>query len=152
MLRGDPNTAVLTGDLRKPADVLAQAREIGLLDLEQPVALLLAGVVHFLPDEDQPDRIVAELREALVPGSYLLLSHVTSDCQPPEVLAAYELSGQTGSALHLRTRAELERYFTGLTMVEPGLVFVTTWRPDPGEELDENPERFAAYAGVGRKD
>ena len=152
ILRDDPFTAVLCGDLRDPADILAQARGTGLLDFDQPVAVLLAGVVHFLPDSDDPAGIVARLRDAVCPGSHLLLSHVTGDEQPPEVLAAYDLSDRTDSALRLRTRAQLQRYFDGFTLVEPGLVFVTTWRPDPGEEPGENPQRFAAYAGVGRKD
>ena len=152
ILRDDPCTAVLCGDLREPAALLAQARGTGLLDFDKPMAVLLAGVVHFLPDSDDPAGIVTELRDAVCQGSHLLLSHVTGDGQPPEVLAAYDLSDRTDSALRLRTRTELERYFAGFTMVEPGLVFVTTWRPDPGDEPDENPQRLAAYAGVGRKD
>ncbi|HEX8345582.1 MAG TPA: SAM-dependent methyltransferase [Actinoplanes sp.] len=152
ILQGDPGTAVLCGDLRKPADILVRTREIGLLDFDEPIAVLLAGVVHFLPDSCDPGGIIAQLRDAVCPGSYLLLSHVTGDGQPPEMLAAYELSDRTDSALRLRARAELERYFAGLTMVEPGLVFITTWRPDPGDEPDDDPQRLAAYAGVGRKD
>ena len=152
ILSDDPDTVVLCGDLRRPADVLAQARDTGLLDFGQPVAVLLAGVVHFLPDSDDPAGIVARLRDAVCPGSHLLLSHVTGDGQPPEVLAAYELSGQTDSALRLRSHAELSRYFDGFTLVDPGLVPLTTWRPEPGAEPDEDPWRTAAYAGVGRKD
>ncbi|GAA4974891.1 SAM-dependent methyltransferase [Actinoplanes utahensis] len=149
ILRDDPYTVVVCADLREPADLLDRARATGLLDFSRPVAILLAGVVHFLPDSDDPAAIIGRLRDAVCPGSYLLLSHVTGDGQPPEVLAAYDLSGQTDSALRLRSRAELARYFDGFTLVDPGLVFLTTWRPEPGDEPDEDPQRTAAYAGVG---
>lgn len=152
ILTGVEHTAVLCADLREPGRILAETRKLGLLDFEQPVALLLAGVVHFVPDGDDPAGALAALTAALVPGSYLLLSHATGDGQPPEVIEAQSLSARTATQIILRDRAQIERYFTGFTLVEPGLVFIPQWRPDSGEPLEEHPERVGGYAGVGRKD
>ena len=114
-------------------------------------AVLLACVVHFIPDSDGPGAIVAQLRDALAPGSYLLISHATRDGQPPELMAAQRLTGRTAVELTLRTRAEVAAYFGSFELVEPGLVFIGQWRPEPADEPDPHPERLAGYAGVGRK-
>lgn len=151
ILADNERAAVIRADLREPERILAEARQLGLIDFSRPLAVLLAGVVHFVSDADGAADTVAELRAALTAGSYLVLSHATQDGQPPEVLRAQQLSSHTSTEIVLRTRAEIEAYFDGLTMIEPGLVFVPAWRPDPGEVV-EQPERVGAYGGVGRKD
>lgn len=151
ILEGNDRTAVIQADLRDPERILAESRKTGLIDPSRPHAILLAGVVHFLPDSDDPASHVATLRNTLTPGGYLVLSHVTMDEQPPEVVQAQQLSQRTGTEIALRGRAEVEAYFDGLTLIEPGLVFLPAWRPDPGDVV-EQPERIAAYGGVGRKD
>ena len=145
-------TGVICADVRDVDRLLGEADRLGLLDLGRPVAVLLAGVLHFVPDGDQPAAIVAALREAMAPGSYLLVSHATADGQPAEVVEAQRLSARTGTEIALRTRAEITAYFAGLTLVDPGLVFIPQWRPDPDDPVDDHPERVGAYAGVGRKD
>jgi SAM-dependent methyltransferase len=150
ILRGNANATVARGDLREPGELLAGVRNVNMLDLAQPTAVLLAGVVHFLVDDDRPGAAIAELRDAVPPGSYLLLSHATYDGQPPEVLEAQRLSNRTGTEIVLRSGAEIRSYFDGFELVEPGLVFLNAWRPEPNER-DEHPERIGAYAGVGRK-
>jgi SAM-dependent methyltransferase len=150
LLGDDERAAVLCADLREPDRILGEARQIGLLDFAQPVAVLLAGVLHFVPDSDDPAGIVAKLRDALAPGSYVLISHATADGQPAEVIEAQRLSGRTATEIVLRTRDELMRFFDGLTLIEPGLVFIPAWRPDPADGVDKHPERVGAYAGVGR--
>lgn len=151
-LLGDyPDATALCFDLRDPRKILAEAEATGLIDLSQPLAVLLAGVVHFIPDADGPGAIVAQLREAVVPGSYLLISHATLDGQPPELMEAQRLSRRTATEFTLRRHAEVAAYFGSFELVEPGLVYIGQWRPDPAEEPDPHPERLAGYAGVGRK-
>jgi len=151
ILEGNDRTAVLCADLRAPEEILAAARETGLIDFAEPLAVLLAGVVHFIPDSDDPGDILATLRTVVAPGSYLLVSHVTHEDQPPEVLQAFELSKRTPEPIMLRSRAEIKTYFGEFTLVEPGLVHIPLWRPDSPEDVGEHPERINAFAGVGRK-
>ena len=152
LLAGDGRAAVLCADLREPDRILTGARELGLLDFDQPIAVLLAGVLHFVPDSDDPAGLVAKLRDAVVPGSYLLISHATADGQPVEVIEAQRLSGRTATEIVLRSHVQLMEFFAGLTLIEPGLVFIPAWRPDPADGVERHPERVGAYAGVGRRD
>ncbi|WP_229075635.1 SAM-dependent methyltransferase [Actinoplanes sp. DH11] len=151
ILAGVDGAGVICADVRDADRILAETGKLGLIDFERPVAVLLAGVLHFVPDGDGPGAAVAALRAALAPGSYLLISHATGDGQPPEVIEAQRLSARTGTEIALRTAAEITAYFDGFTLVEPGLVFIPRWRPDPQDPVDEHPERVGAYAGVARK-
>lgn len=151
LLGRNPNATALCLDLRDPRKILAEAEGTGLIDLSEPLAVLLAGVVHFISDADRPGAVIARLRDAVVPGSYLVISHATLDGQPPEVMEAQRLSGRTATELTLRPHAAIAAYFGSFELVEPGLVYIGRWRPDPGDEPDHHPERLAGYAGVGRK-
>ena len=152
ILTGVDRAGVICADVRDVQRVLGESRKLGLIDFDRPVAVLLAGVLHFVPDADDPAATVAALAEALAPGSYLLISHATADGQPPEVVEAQRLSGRTATEIVLRTRAQIAAWFAGFSLVEPGLVFIPQWRPDPHEPVGEHPEQVGAYAGVGRKD
>jgi SAM-dependent methyltransferase len=152
ILAGVDRAGVICADVRDVERVLAGSAGLGLIDFARPVAVLLAGVLHFVPDDDRPGEIVASLREAMAPGSYLLVSHATADGQPPEVVEAQRLSSRTATEIVLRPRAAIAAYFTGFSLVEPGLVAIPQWRPEPGDPVDERPEQVGAYAGVGRKD
>ncbi|GAA2676363.1 MULTISPECIES: SAM-dependent methyltransferase [Actinoplanes] len=150
ILAGVDRTGVICADVRDADRVLAEAEKLGL-DFTRPVAVLLAGVLHFVPDADDPASAVAALGAAVAPGSYLLISHATGDGQPAEVIEAQKLSGRTATEIVLRPAAAVTSYFQGFDLVEPGLVFIPQWRPDPQDPVDEHPERVGAYAGVGRK-
>lgn len=150
ILDGNDRAGVICADLRDPDQITQECRRLGLIDFDLPVAVLLAGVVHFLPDSDDPAAAVGRLRDRLVPGSHLLVSHTTYDGQPPEVIEAQQLAARTATPLYPRSRAQIQAYFSGLTLLEPGLVFIPLWRPDPGESVVD-PERISAYAGIGRK-
>jgi hypothetical protein len=152
ILAGDPRAGVVQADARDTAAILADPETRRLLELDRPVAVLLLGVLHFVPDADDPAGVVARLRHAVPPGSYVALVNVTHEDQPPEVIEAQKLSGRTGTPIFLRSRAELLDQFAGLTLVEPGLVHLPLWRPDSPQDVDDHPERFGALAGVGRKD
>lgn len=152
ILNDDLQTTVLAADLRDPDRILAGARASGLLDFDEPVAVLVLGVLHFIADSDDPAGIMARLRAAVVPGSYVAISHVTHEGQPPEVLRAFEMSKRTGEEIVPRSGAQIAGYFGDLTLVEPGLVHIPQWRPEDPDDAGEHPESTNAYAGVGRKD
>jgi S-adenosyl methyltransferase len=82
----------------------------------------------------------------------VVISHVTYEDQPREVLEAQKLSARTATEIVLRSKAEILEQFSGLTLVEPGLVHLPLWRPDSPADVDEHPERFGAFGGVGRKE
>jgi S-adenosyl methyltransferase len=151
ILEGNERAGVIEADFRDPELILAESQALGLIDLNRPVGLLLAGIVHFIPDADRPGEILATLRDAMPAGSFLVISHSTFEEQPPEMLDAQRLSARTATEITLRSRAEITGYFGDFRLVEPGLVFMPRWRPDRPEDGDNHPERFGAYGGVGRK-
>ncbi|HEY8526677.1 MAG TPA: SAM-dependent methyltransferase [Acidimicrobiales bacterium] len=148
MLASTPEgaAAYIDGDLRHPAKILREARDT--LDFEQPVALMLVSVLHFLTAEDRPHDIVRQLVDALPSGSYLALTHLTDDM--PEfadlVAGVRKLSEMTQETFVMRPHGEVARFFEGLDLVEPGLVAVHEWRPD---RPDMTATHF--YGGVARK-
>ncbi|MET7399321.1 SAM-dependent methyltransferase [Dactylosporangium sp. NPDC005572] len=151
----DRTTAML-GDLRDPQAILAHRKVHGLLDFGQPIAVLLNAVLHFVPDDAQANKAVADLLAALTPGSYLVASHVSIDGQDVDDsdLAFVEntYKQQTATPFQPRTRTQIAQFFTGLEMVEPGLVWLPQWRPAPGDPADftDSPPTSSCLAGVGR--
>ena len=124
---------VIAGDLRQPEQILGHPEVGRLLDFREPAAVLLAGVLHFVPDSEDPYGAVARLRGALAPGSYLALSHAADDLSPPaNVSAGTRAYRPASSGLTLRSRAQVGRFLTGLDLVEPGLVPLPDWQPDGG--------------------
>lgn len=150
ILAGNPDAAITQADLREPAEILGSEEVTGLLDLDRPVAVLLVFVLHFLGDGDRPHALVARLRDALVPGSCLVLSHATSDGMDEAAQAMKKMYDRTVStAIHPRPYAEILRFFDGFELIDPGLVPVPQWRPDT---TDAAPEGFwGSYAAVARK-
>ena len=123
-----------------------------LIDFSQPAAVLLVAVLHFLADTDDPWRLVATLRDALAPGSYLVISHGTDENDPARARAAEKLYNRSVSAqAHARSRAAIGGFFAGFELVDPGLVYVPLWRPDSPAAVPEDPGRYANLAGVARK-
>ncbi|MFF4172397.1 SAM-dependent methyltransferase [Streptomyces sp. NPDC001744] len=153
VLEGDDAAAVVSADLRKPADILHSPETARLLDPERPVALLLVAVLHFLEDHDRPYEAVAELVDALAPGSLLVLTHASYEGVP---LEQERIGGAVGvyrtihNPLVMRSGDEIARFFEGTELVEPGLVPMPRWRPESPVE-EEDPSAFSGFAGVGRK-
>jgi hypothetical protein len=149
LLGGSLNVAVVQADLRRPRDLLAQPTVRTMIDLAQPVAVLLVAALHFVEDSEDPWAIVDRLKDRMAAGSYLVISHVTADHISPGAAQrardAYAGASAPGVA---RTRAQVARFFGGLEMVSPGLVNVSGWRP-----ADSGPAPGPAlfYAGIGRK-
>ena len=151
LIAGTPEgqVAFIQADLRRPEDILGDPAVARTLDLAQPVGLVLVGVMHHLRDGDDPRRVVATLVDALAPGSHLVLTQSTPDFDPEAMAALAAASEQGGIANVPRSRADTEAFFAGLELVEPGLVPMADWRPDPGAE--EDPGTVHAYGGVARK-
>jgi SAM-dependent methyltransferase len=151
ILDGDPRTVVIQADISSPETILADPQVTQLIDFEKPVAVLLLGVLHFVADEADPACCVAGLRDAVAPGSFLAITHATSDGQPTEVLEAQKLSGRTSTEIVLRSKDEITAYFDGWSLVEPGLVHLPLWRPDNPDDIAADPEQSGAFGGVARK-
>lgn len=141
----------ISADVREPEAILADPRLRSTLDLSRPTALMLFGIMHFLPDEARPWEIVATLMEALPSGSYLAIQHPTTDFYPPGVgaQAAYR---NAGIAFQYRTRDAFARFLDGLELVEPGIVPMVDWRPEiEPDEPRPTPAETGAYAALARK-
>ncbi|HEY2261286.1 MAG TPA: SAM-dependent methyltransferase [Streptosporangiaceae bacterium] len=151
ILARNENAIAIQADLRRPQEILGSLQLRGLLDLSQPVALLLVAVLHFFPDSDEPKALVAELREALAPGSYVVISHGTTDGQAPNVAEAMSHYDQTTASFQPRSHAAITAFFGDLELVSPGLVPVPRWRPDQDAATHDDPGQIAAYGGVGYK-
>lgn len=153
ILHGDPNTLALRGDLRRPDQLLGEADLREFIDFTQPVGVLLVAVLHLLTDDDEPHRVVAALRDAMVPGSYFAISHLTSAQRPEDASQLGALSKRsTGIPITFRSREQIVAFFDGLTVVEPGVVELPRWRPESPADVLEEAGGSLGLAGVGRKE
>jgi hypothetical protein len=156
ILADTPNTVVVNADLRKPADVLADASLRKLITFNEPIAVLLVSVLHFVSDEEEPANIVAGYLAPTVPGSYVAISAGGRDHELNEREAeALEAYRRSPTPLYIRSLEEIRAFFDGVTIVEPGLVQPDQWRPEPGDDdliLAASEGRARMYAAVGRKD
>jgi hypothetical protein len=150
LLGGDERSAVVLGDLRYPETVLEDKAVGRLLDFSEPVAVLFVATLHFVADGEDPEGIVRAFTERMADGSYLILTHVTYDGQCPEqVAAAKDVYDSATAPWVFRGREEVLRLFDGFTLVEPGLVRLSQWRPDDREAGATGGDW--AFAGVGLK-
>lgn len=153
LLAGDDLTAAVLGDARKVQDILDHPDVRRLLDFDEPVAALLVALLHLVPDSDEPAQITRELGDALCPGSYLTISH----------LSRLTGSGADGQAtvyqppavpVWPRGQPEITALFGAFELIEPGLVPADRWRPEPPDGTglaDYNGASLLMYTGVARK-
>ncbi|MEU6660084.1 SAM-dependent methyltransferase [Streptomyces sp. NPDC046821] len=137
-------TDYIQADVRSPAEILDHARK--LLDFDRPIALSLIALMHFISEKQQPYEIVSTLLDALPSGSYLVLSHASSDIFPElseQITAEY---AKGGIELGFRSREGVSRFFEGLELVQPGLVTATEWYQGDAPRQ----ENGGIYAGVAR--
>jgi hypothetical protein len=162
LLAGVDTVQVVDADIRDTAAVLDHPTTRALIDFGQPVAVLMVSVLHFVPGEITG--MVAELREAMAPGSFLAISHASTVAATAQTDAVQQLYARTPTPLQLRSREEIRGLFAGLDLVSPDLanaapaelVPVTGWRPTPGDtplSAEDAASPFIAgfLAGVGRK-
>lgn len=143
----DHRTTVIAGDVRRPHRILEDPALRATLDLERPVVLVLGAVLHFVDDDEDPYGIVAAFRDATVPGSRVVVSHVTDEGPPPEqVKILIDAYAQATAQLTVRSPAAIAAFFDGFSLDEHGLTRPGLWSPDevPG------PCTHWQLAGVGR--
>jgi hypothetical protein len=150
MLHAIDHTAIVSHDLRDPEGILADEELRAVLDFTEPVAVLLVAVLHFISDSEHPRRIIKTIMDAVPSGSYLAISHVTADTID-EMDDAVKVYDQATSRAFNRTRAEVAAFFDGLDLMEPGICWVTDWRPDPEIGAAVGPGKSLIWCGVGRK-
>ena len=155
ILAGNPHATAINANLLEPEALLAHPEVRALLDWDQPIALLIVAVLHFVADDDAAFGSVERLRSALPKGSYLVLSHVTSEGQDLDagdvrnVEEAYRR--RAAASGKMRSKSEIAQFFDGLELVDPGLVWVPEWRPDPAEASEfDDPRLSMGLGGVGR--
>jgi SAM-dependent methyltransferase len=149
LLTGTGATSIVLADLHEPEAILSHPQIRELIDFGQPVGLLLVAILHFIPDEKCPNRIVTTLRDALAPGSYLVLSHATGDFRAESAVSAAAVYDTATSTLTLRRRDEIAGFFDGFEILDPGVVQLPLWRPDGKPPRDLS--KILGYCGVGRK-
>ncbi|MEV7908605.1 SAM-dependent methyltransferase, partial [Streptomyces anulatus] len=155
LLQDDRLTVVIEADVRDPEALLSHPRLTEMIDLNEPVAILLLGVLQDIPDDALVLQISEHLRKAISPGSYMAISQPVSDLRPEataKLAAFYQDEGAiTGPRREgLRTKTEVERCFEGLDLVDPGVVYIPQWRPD-GAVL-HRPDSIWVVGGIGRKE
>ncbi|GAA5190697.1 SAM-dependent methyltransferase [Rugosimonospora acidiphila] len=137
LLAADELTTVIGADLRRPADVIGDPELRRLIDFSEPVGVLLIAMTHFLVEEEF-EPVMGSLRDALAPGSHVALTHVTSDHHSPEAVVGVEAAYRaTPTPIYFRRHDEILRLFDGFDLVEPGLVTIDAWRPDPADPAPE---------------
>lgn len=144
------STAFILEDVRNVEQILEHPDTQRLIDFTEPVAALYISFLHCIPDADDPPGIVRRTMDRLPSGSYLAISHLVSDDPAVRSKITDFIVGATGGNWgRVRQEEDVRALFRGLELVDPGLVEVTTWRPDGGEE--EQTFEWIEYGGVARK-
>jgi SAM-dependent methyltransferase len=138
-LMAGPNVVTLRADLREPEQVLVHEQVRDLLDFGQPIGIMFMCVLHCLWEREDPWGVVGQFRDAVAPGSYLALSHMTNEAHPEAAEGMFRLTQDLhwNTPLISRGRDDIARFFDGFTLVEPGLVAPAQWRRDLDDPLRE---------------
>jgi SAM-dependent methyltransferase len=132
LLEGNQNATITHADLRDAETVLSAPTVAGLLDFSRPVAVLALSVLQYFAEAENPAAMLARYREALVPGSYLAISHISADDPDVDMDGLADATKQASVSAHPRTRAQVAALFGEASLVPPGLVWVGGWHPEPG--------------------
>jgi hypothetical protein len=150
MLQGHDQAVIIQHDLREPGKILADDELRQTLRPDRPVAVLLVAILHFISDDEDPQGILERLFATLPSGSHLVISHATADSfsQMHDAVQVYRKATTT---MHNRGYKEINALLRGLDLVQPGLVWLPQWRPDPDTGLRDDPGKSLCYAAVARK-
>jgi O-methyltransferase involved in polyketide biosynthesis len=141
-------TAYIDADLRKPEEIFGHPDVRALIDVDQPVGLLMVAVLHFITDEEDPRGLLSRYRSRLAPGSHIAIAHATKEDRPPEAVQKMtDVYRRASAPFNFRTRKQILSFFDGLDLVEPGLVHCPDWRREPGTR--PSPSAGWNFAGVG---
>jgi SAM-dependent methyltransferase len=154
MLVDNDRAIIVHADMRDPESILGHPETRGLLDFDQPIGLLMLMMLHWVPDDDDPWKLIARYRDALAPGSYLAITHVTADNQDDGVTEVTDLIKESRSADQLteRSHEQVLALFGDFELVEPGLVGCAAWRSTGPVDMSDTPEmNMVIYGGVAQK-
>jgi len=153
LLAGNDAVGYACADLRRPDEVLGSEEVRALLCLTEPVAVLLVDVLHFVPDADDPAELGGAYMDALCPGSYLAISHMTEDQGILAAMAMFSrMYGAPLPAMEFRGPDRIAKFCVGLDVIDPGIVSLPLWRPDGADPVaDRNPEQFCGYGALAHK-
>lgn len=150
LLGDSTGVTAIRADFRDPESVLTHPEVTRLIDFDQPFALLLLAILHFVPDEEDPRGLIRRYREVMASGSHLAISCSTREADPARADQIIEEYRKASAPAVLRTGAEIIRFFDGFELLDPGrLVYTPRWRPDGPVEAD--PKKAWMLAGLGRK-
>lgn len=151
LLEENDRTTVVQSDLHTPQQIIDHPDTRQLIDFSQPLAILVVAIFHFVPDDAKVAEIMHTLVNAAPVGSFFVLSHATAEISPETALGVQEAYRDNEVPLTLRDRAEFQKFFTGLEMVEPGIQVVSDWRPDIPEKDRPSHAEVSWYGGVGKR-
>lgn len=153
LMRHNPLVAVVQQDLAQIDQLLGHPEVRALLDSGKPVAILLFAVLHFITDDQEAEAVSRTIRDALIPGSYVAISHASHEGVPETVTEQMmRLYNKTSSPFIGRVRTQIARFFGDLDLIEPGVVHVPLWKPEgPNDLYFAEPERGISVGAVGRK-
>jgi SAM-dependent methyltransferase len=153
LLEVDDLSVMVRADARRPEELIALPDVRAHLDFAQPIAIILFATLHFVPDKDDPAGIVAQLRDALAPGSHLAIAHIGTEFFPDKkaLARAVKVYQSASEQIHPRTREQILRFFDGWRLLEPGVVPKDDWHPEPAEAEAAPDAPNIQWGAVGRK-
>jgi hypothetical protein len=151
ILADDGRAVAVLGDVQEAQAIVDHPEVRRLLDFDEPIGVILAAVLHFVPEHRLADDAVTTLVGAVSPGSHFAISHSAKESFDLYTATEDVYRQRTSTPGTVRFRPEVERLFTGLELLEPGVVWAQEWRPGPVVERVENPGAGGVWAGVGRK-
>jgi S-adenosyl methyltransferase len=151
ILDGDGRAVAVRGDVQQPQAIVQHAEVRRLLDFDEPIGVILAAVLHFVPEHPVADEAVTNLIGSVASGSRFVISHTATESFALFTATEDVYQRRTSTPGTVRTRAEVERLFTGLELLEPGVVWAQEWRPGAVVERVESARAGGIWVGVGRK-
>ncbi|WP_067470676.1 SAM-dependent methyltransferase [Nocardia amamiensis] len=146
LLAASDGVAAMLGDVRRPDDILDRLASGKLIDFDEPVAITLVGVLHFVMDDEHPAEIVARFRDAIAPGSYLAFTHGSDSSDPDFINQSSADTAKSSAQVRYRSAAQVASFFDGFDMLDPGVVPLQQWLDD-----DLPATRLVLLGGVVRK-
>jgi hypothetical protein len=150
MLQGVDGAVIIQHDLRRPDEILTDPQLRRTLDFDQPVAILLVAILHFIKDDQDPRGLIERLLAPFPSGSHLAITHATTDGYD-ELRDVANVYRKATTTAHTRSHEQISALLAGLHLTEPGLVWISQWRPDTDADPQAAPTRSVGYAAVARK-
>lgn len=151
ILDGNDHADIVQADLVDVAKITESEPARRLLDFDEPIAVMMVALLHFVPESVAPREVIRQYHELMAPGSFLGFSHVTGDGYPDELQSIVDLYANSSNPVTARSHGEVGELFADFELVAPGIVYVPEWRPDTEEDRWDDPARSLVYGAVGRK-